>query len=192
MRPRGSLCRAEPHVSLHLTVLDAPAPVRAWAERRPEVVLGTTAPPGVSGWNVKPSLLLHDLNAGWPEALWLDDDIIVTGPVSALIEEFPPESLIVVEEWRRSTVPLSHFWNLPPARWRRAALRPTFICGRRRAVRAADRPWPRAADGSPGARRCAATRRRRAAESLSVGMCMSDENNRATESKGITRVCGCL
>jgi hypothetical protein len=113
-----SLCRADAHVSLHLTVPDAPPAVRAWAERRPEVVLRTERPEGVSGWNIKPWLLLQELNAGSSQALWLDDDIIVTRPVSALLDEFPRESLIVAEEWTSSTstVEVSHFWNLPSAR----------------------------------------------------------------------------
>ena len=111
-----SLCRVDAHVSLHLTVPDAPPAVCAWAERRPEVVLSTQRPEGVSGWNIKPWLLLQELNAGRPQALWLDDDIIVTRPVPSLLDEFPRESLIVAEEWTRATVPASHFWNLPSAR----------------------------------------------------------------------------
>jgi len=111
-----SLCRADAHVSLHLTVPDAPPSVRAWAERRPEVVLCTKRPEGVSGWNVKPWLLLQELNADSPQAVWLDDDIIVTRPVSALLEEFPPESLILAEEWTRASIPASSFWDLPSAR----------------------------------------------------------------------------
>jgi hypothetical protein len=113
-----SLCRVDAHVSLHLTVPDAPPAVRAWAERRPEVVLRTKRPEGVSGWNIKPWLLLQELNAGNPQALWLDDDIIVTRPVSALLDEFPRDSLIVAEEWTgsTSTVSVSDFWNLPSAR----------------------------------------------------------------------------
>jgi len=111
-----SLCRADAHVSLHLTVPDAPPSVRAWAERRPEVILCTKRPEGVSGWNVKPWLLLQELNAGSPQALWLDDDIIVTRPVSALLEEFPPESLILAEEWTSASIPASSFWDLPSAR----------------------------------------------------------------------------
>ena len=61
-----SLCRVDPEVSLHLTVSDAPASVRAWAERKPEVTLSTPPADGVSGWDVKPWLLLEELNEGWP------------------------------------------------------------------------------------------------------------------------------
>jgi hypothetical protein len=112
-----SLCRSDPEVSLHLTVPDAPAPVRAWAETRPEAVLSTTQPEGVSGWDVKPWLLLQELNAGSPEALWLDDDIIVTRPISSLLQEFPRDFLILAEEWiRTEAIPASPFWGMPSGR----------------------------------------------------------------------------
>lgn len=111
-----SLCRSDPRVSLHLTVPNAPASVRAWVERRPQVALTTTRPDGVSGWNVKPSLLLQELSAGRHEALWLDTDIIVTRPVSSLLDEFPADALIVADEWRKGQRSVSRFWGLPSAR----------------------------------------------------------------------------
>src|ERR1017187_2303735 len=96
-----SLCRVDTEVSLHLTVPDAPASVRSWAERRPEVVLSTTRPEGVSGWDIKPWLLLQELRAGRPEALWIDSDMIVTRPISSLVEEFPRDLLTLREGWFR-------------------------------------------------------------------------------------------
>jgi hypothetical protein len=115
-----SLCRAEGKsggVSLHLTVPDAPPSVRAWAERRPEVVLSTTRPGGVSGWDVKAWLLLKELNSGSHEALWLDADMIVTRPVSPLLKEFPADWLIVAEEWDKvGAAGVAHLWEVPPVR----------------------------------------------------------------------------
>ncbi len=111
-----SLCRSDSQVSLHLTVPDAPASVRAWAKRRPEVTLSTKRPEGVTGWDVKPWLLLQQLNEGAPEALWLDTDIIVTGPISSLLKEFSPDSFVVAEEWGRWAIPASEFWGLTSLR----------------------------------------------------------------------------
>jgi hypothetical protein len=112
-----SLCRVDPKVSLHLTIPDAPASVRAWAERRPEVVLSTTPPEGVTGWDVKASLLLRELSAGRPEAIWIDTDMIVTRPISSLLEEFPRESLVVAEEWDQpEMLPVCHLWGMPSLR----------------------------------------------------------------------------
>jgi len=112
-----SLCRVDPDVSLHLTVPDAPASVRVWAERRPEVVLSTRPPDGVTGWDVKSWLLLQELNDGWQEVLWIDTDMIVTRPITSLLKDFPVESLIVAEEWNRhEAVPVSEFWGLRSVR----------------------------------------------------------------------------
>jgi hypothetical protein len=112
-----SLCRADPEVSLHLMVPDAPASVRSWAERRPEVILTTTAPDGVTGWDVKPWLLLQELSAGRRDAVWLDDDIIVSRPISTMLEEFPPDSLIVAQDWQGAdSVHASQLWGLRSVR----------------------------------------------------------------------------
>src|ERR1700722_15209041 len=109
-----SLLGVDGGVSLHLTVPGAPASVRAWAERRPEVTLSTERPLGVSGWDVKPVLLLQELSQDRPEALWLDTDMIVTRPVSQLVRQFPEDHLIVAEEWvKMGVIPVTHFWGMP-------------------------------------------------------------------------------
>jgi len=109
-----SLCRVDKEVSLHLTVPAAPASVRAWAERRPEVILTTVRPEGVAGWYVKPSLLLQELDEGWPAAVWLDTDMIVTHPISRMLEQFPSDYLIVAQEWAvGEAIPMSPFWGSP-------------------------------------------------------------------------------
>jgi hypothetical protein len=71
----------------------------------------------VTGWDVKPWLLLQELNAGSPKAVWIDADMIVTRPITKLLEEFPPDSLIVAEEWdRHEAVRVSHLWGWPSMR----------------------------------------------------------------------------
>jgi hypothetical protein len=112
-----SLCRADHGISLHLTVPEAPASVRKWAASRPEVLLTTQRPPGVSGWDVKPCLLLDELTAGFPEALWLDSDLIVTRPVSSIVAGFPGGLLIVAEEWNKPRpAHVAELWGLPSLR----------------------------------------------------------------------------
>lgn len=112
-----SLCAADRDVSLHLTVPDAPDSVLSWARRRPGVLLSTARPEGVTGWDVKPYLLLRELSEGRPEALWLDDDMIVTRAVSSLVRRFPPDTLILAEEWLAVTaVPASEFWGMGSGR----------------------------------------------------------------------------
>lgn len=112
-----SLCAADSGVSLHLRVPDAPAAVRAWAKRRPEVILSTERPKGVTGWDVKPWLMLQQLDEGIPEVLWLDDDIIVTRPISTIVREFPPDSLIFAEEWVPTEfLKVSQHWDMTSVR----------------------------------------------------------------------------
>ena len=66
---------------------------------------------------MKPWLLLQELRAGSPEALWLDADMIVTRPVSALVKKFPAGELIVAEEWDSVTAAdIAHWWDVPPVR----------------------------------------------------------------------------
>src|SRR5262249_33167752 len=80
-------------------------------------VLSTRPTEGVSGWDVKPSLMLQELDAGWPDVLWLDDDMIVTRSLTALLKEFPDDSVIVAEEWNRAkAIPVSHYWELQSVR----------------------------------------------------------------------------
>ena len=111
-----SLCAVDRDVSLHLTVPDAPQSVLAWARSRPEVIISTERPQGVSGWDVKPWLLLHHLKQGIPRVLWLDDDIVVTRPISKMLEQFPANALIFAEEWGTWTVPVSHLWGFKSVR----------------------------------------------------------------------------
>jgi hypothetical protein len=112
-----SLCRLDPEISLHLTVPDAPASVRAWAERWPAVTLSTARPEGVSGWDVKPLLLLQELGTGLHEALWLDADMVFTRPISPIVREFPADSLIVAQEWNMpEPMRTTELWGEPALR----------------------------------------------------------------------------
>jgi hypothetical protein len=109
-----SLCRADSNVSLHITIPDAPDFVVRWATTQPRVILSTRKPDGWSGWDVKPSLLLQELDAGAPEVLWLDDDMIVTRAISPILREFAPDVFLLAEEWHhRMIVPAAPHWGLP-------------------------------------------------------------------------------
>jgi hypothetical protein len=123
-----SLCRLDAKVSLHLTVPNAPTAIQNWAERTSGVVLSTNSPDGVNGWDVKSLLLLQELDAGWQSALWLDADMIITRPISELLEEFPPDCLVVTEEWnRQKPVVVTDLWQLQFSR----PVRPVNSCALR-------------------------------------------------------------
>jgi hypothetical protein len=112
-----SLCGVDREVSLHLTVPDAPTKVREWAASRPEVELSTEKLPELSGWNIKPSLLLQELNAGWEEALWLDSDMIVSQPISKVVQRYSRSALLLAEEWTDALpLAIAEGWGLKSKR----------------------------------------------------------------------------
>ncbi len=112
-----SLCRVDNAVSLHVTVPNAPARVREWAASRPEIELSTESVPGLNGWNVKPALLLRELDAGWKEALWIDCDMIVSQPMSKVVRQFERNALIATQEWTDApAVPVAEGWGLKSKR----------------------------------------------------------------------------
>jgi hypothetical protein len=112
-----SLCRVDKAVSLHLTVPDAPAHVRKWAASRPEVELSTERLPDLSGWNIKPSLLLEELDAGWEAPLWLDSDMIVSQPLSRVVQRYSRDALILAEEWTDAPpLAIAEGWGLKSKR----------------------------------------------------------------------------
>ncbi len=111
-----SLCAADRDISLHLTVPDAPDYFRDWARRRPQVVLSTERPEGVTGWDAKPWVMLQALKRAHSQVVWLDDDIIVNRPVSAMLREFPDDDLLFAQEWTSTIIPVSHLWGMPSAR----------------------------------------------------------------------------
>jgi len=112
-----SLCSVDKAVSLHLTVPDAPAYVRKWAASRPEVELSTERLPELSGWNIKPSLLLRELDAGWEAPLWLDSDMIVSQPISKVVQRYSREALLLAEEWTDAPpLAIAEGWGLKSKR----------------------------------------------------------------------------
>lgn len=52
----------------------------------------------VSGWNVKPQMMLALLNEGNREVLWIDSDVLVTSNVFVAIGQLPDDTLVAAEE----------------------------------------------------------------------------------------------
>jgi hypothetical protein len=120
-----SVCQVDPEIRLHLTVPEAPEAVQACAKRHSQVVVSAAPPDGVAGWDVKPRLLLQELEAGAADAVWLDADLIVTRSLTQTLREFPPTALLVAEEWDRPpAVHVAQLWDWPSAR----PVRPVNSC----------------------------------------------------------------
>ncbi|MBJ6120762.1 hypothetical protein JAO74_03035 [Sphingomonas sp. BT553] len=54
---------------------------------------------GVSGWSVKPTVLLRAL-AEADSAFWLDTDVVVSGDLGGLLDALPAGAVVVGEEYR--------------------------------------------------------------------------------------------
>ena len=91
--------QGRPHRVL-LCFPDAPAELLDWLPTLPHVDL-FDAPPGLlGGWNMKPALMTALLEAGFEEAVFIDTDIVLTGPLERVVPTgLQPETLLVAEEY---------------------------------------------------------------------------------------------
>jgi hypothetical protein len=96
----SSLARHMPDVPVHVTCPVADDELGRWFAARPGVTFDKAAESSLEGWSVKAGLLLRLLEAGHPEVVWLDSDVIVAG-------DFRPRlpadgSLVATEELARN------------------------------------------------------------------------------------------
>ena len=72
------------------------------------------------GWNVKPRLLLHFLDQGYPEVVWFDSDVILTRDFSSRFAGVSKQELLISEEFywgvfNGGTI-RTELWGLRPGR----------------------------------------------------------------------------
>lgn len=83
-------------------------------------------PPGASGWDAKPRLLLQLLDDGYEDVVWLDSDLIAFRDITPALENLPPEPLVVAEEFAAATnhgmCNRARDWGLEPGRDRAASV----------------------------------------------------------------------
>ena len=70
----------------------------SWISRHPQVALRAAALPTAYGVNVKPQAILHLLDEGHDDILWIDSDIIVTADLTKTLAGIDHESLLLTEE----------------------------------------------------------------------------------------------
>jgi hypothetical protein len=91
-----------------------------WLKDFLQVTLIPSRPPGGESWNCKPQALLHVLDLGFSEVIWLDADIALATPCSELLQGLNIETIVVVEEQTGSSSPTPQtyalLWNLPAGR----------------------------------------------------------------------------
>lgn len=70
----------------------------SWLANNRQVTLCTDRLQGTSSYNVKPQAMLHLMQKGNDEILWIDSDVIVTKNVTGMLAEVRNDAVIVTEE----------------------------------------------------------------------------------------------
>ncbi len=106
--------------SLELSVHTSDPAFSDWCARRIDVEVEPIPVRGVSGWDVKPGVLLHHLAAGAPEVAWFDADLLCTTDPRALTRGGPSTELVATEEMplgqHRGGSHRAVAWGLEPGR----------------------------------------------------------------------------
>jgi len=74
--------------------------VRGWPARFPFLSLEENRPGAAPGWDCKPHVLLRHLDAGVPEAIWLDSDLLALRSLEDLMSSLSPEVFVIAQEPR--------------------------------------------------------------------------------------------
>ena len=110
----------EPTWVFHGVFRNIEATDREWLKGQPNVILRDELACGEGGWNVKPALLIKLLQEGLDPVIWCDSDIILSGPVSGLLEPLDKGRLVATEEhiWGRDKGSESRVggWGFKPGR----------------------------------------------------------------------------
>jgi len=94
----------------------------SWLERQPNVSVHVEPSLRGNDWNIKPSLLLHCLDHGYRQVVWIDSDVIVARDFRALLAGAADPSLVVAEDfyWAAYAFPggtvRTELWGLRPGR----------------------------------------------------------------------------
>lgn len=93
-----TLCEQCPDHDVYVYRASPSAQFTEWIQQFRRVHLIPSAPPGSHTWNCKPHALLDLLDAGFPEVVWLDSDLLLARNCLPLFKDHSPEELIVAPE----------------------------------------------------------------------------------------------
>jgi hypothetical protein len=94
-----SILRHCPGLPIVVSLPAASRALRSWVDALPHTTLLDEPRLTGSGWNVKPTILLHLLSQGYEDVVWMDSDIIVTSDVRDLFSKFDNRTLVVTSEF---------------------------------------------------------------------------------------------
>lgn len=114
-----SLNKTCPGLSVDAYFPGAPKQLQTWTANLPNVCLHTERL-DISGFNVKPRVLMAALQGGSDEAIWIDTDVIVAKDIRPLFSPMDREAIAVAEEWfgapYQGGTYRSESWKLPTKR----------------------------------------------------------------------------
>jgi hypothetical protein len=115
-----SLARHCPTLPIIIICPQPPAAFRHWAESLSNVKLISDENLGVSGWNVKPTILLDRLSEGYTEVVWIDSDIIINNDFRQHFENLDEHTLLTTQDnyWgqQQGGTHRTVTWGLTPGR----------------------------------------------------------------------------
>jgi hypothetical protein len=115
-----SLERHCPEIRVMVSCPEPDPRFEAWLRERQSVRLHVDTTLKGEGWNVKPRLLLHFLNAGYDEVVWIDADIVLARDFRPLLQGLSRYHLVVTEEqyWGlyQGGTTRTELWGLRPGR----------------------------------------------------------------------------
>lgn len=94
----------------------------SWLEARPRVQVHVEPSYLGKEWNIKPDLLLHCLNLGYRQVVWIDSDVILAQDFRSLLNDVDDETVVVGEDfyWAAYAFPggtlRTRLWGLSPGR----------------------------------------------------------------------------
>ncbi len=115
-----SLARHCPDLTVAVSVPNPDAALRSWVEAQANAFLHVDQALIGQGWNAKPRLLLHFLDAGRPEVTWIDSDIVLAGDFRERLRPLKECDLVSTEAqywdlFQGGTV-RTELWGMKPGR----------------------------------------------------------------------------
>jgi hypothetical protein len=93
-----SLMRHCPNFSIRLFFPPAKEEFVSWTKQYEQVKLNVDPLPTAYSHNVKPQALLHLMDEGYDDIVWIDSDIIVARDISHVFQKLDPDVLVITEE----------------------------------------------------------------------------------------------
>ena len=116
-----SLNRDCPGTAINLFYPPAKEGFLTWMERCPQVRLQTDRLKSGCGWNVKPQAIMHLIDQGFEEVIWIDSDVIVNQTILPIFSGLRSGTLVatehtLAEERCDANALRARLWGLPVGR----------------------------------------------------------------------------